>query len=572
MSRNIVNTVAWEKALTQKVIDGVNGVVTLDFNRFRYFNIPITKKILANNSKYANRDIVAYKLFEAIMENQDYSDPTKYDLFITARLHFRFCDSNGLLPLTKDPTLKEIEFYKSRQRRGEIIDSTLTQRISGLKNLLKIMEVEYQKWMPNFSFSGKSQSKPTAAYSDNDLRKLLALLHEIFKQLHQQFISRPQFHIDAGHKKQTMVINLADKNLSVRAGITKLMCCATFLLSFYTWCNSSILFQLKRPEKLRDQISPWYKMSAFKRRAFKNISVELGDNQQLELPKYARDFFTDLIDISTLIDPSSDALLFQYINSGKPKPITGHILNDFIRNWLSKNFPLVDDSGQKLIPVIRRFRVTGSYLTLARGREIEAALLLDNTPEVIKRSYSSGNPLENNLMNRDTCLILEQTVRDGNGVEAAKKVVKDTYKIEVLTYESYLNSSTPPIKSANGSYCKGNNAQKNRKFTRRANSHGLIGDGVKLACAELKQCWECSSQVLVESVTDIWCILSYRENLEESHYLHIDKNHHSDNFAEIIESIDKKLKKINPKVLRQAQRKLDEDGRHPLWPDAASEL
>ncbi|MDF5247439.1 hypothetical protein P3679_24520, partial [Vibrio parahaemolyticus] len=239
---------AWEKALTQKVIDGVNGVVTLDFNRFRYFDIPITKKILANNSKYANRDIVAYKLFEAIMENQDYSDPTKYDLFITARSHFRFCDSNGLLPLTKDPTLKEIEFYKSRQRRGEIIDSTLTQRISGLKNLLKIMEVEYQKWMPNFSFSGKSQSKPTAAYSDNDLRKLLALLHEIFKQLHQQFISSPQFHIDAGHKKQTMVINLADKNLSVRAGITKLMCCATFLLSFYTWCNSSILFQLKRPE------------------------------------------------------------------------------------------------------------------------------------------------------------------------------------------------------------------------------------------------------------------------------------------------------------------------------------
>lgn len=29
---------------------------------------------------------MAYKLFEAIKENQDYSDPTKYDLFITALL------------------------------------------------------------------------------------------------------------------------------------------------------------------------------------------------------------------------------------------------------------------------------------------------------------------------------------------------------------------------------------------------------------------------------------------------------------------------------------------------------
>lgn len=72
-------------------------------------------------------------------------------------------------------------------------------------------------------------------------------------------------------------------------------------------------------------------MPSFKRRAFKNINVELGDNQELELPKDATDFFTSLIDILALIKLRQEALLLKYINNGKPKSMTRHILNDLVR-------------------------------------------------------------------------------------------------------------------------------------------------------------------------------------------------------------------------------------------------
>lgn len=43
MSINL-NTVTYDKSLTKKITNGVKGLVSLEFNRFLYFEIPTTKK------------------------------------------------------------------------------------------------------------------------------------------------------------------------------------------------------------------------------------------------------------------------------------------------------------------------------------------------------------------------------------------------------------------------------------------------------------------------------------------------------------------------------------------------
>ena len=370
-----------------------------------------------------------------------------------------------------------------------------------------------------------------------------------------------------------MVFSWKGKDYPVAGGASKIFYAATFLLSYYTWSNSTVLYSLRRPQTSTHAISSnWYQMPAFKRRAFKTITVELGDHNKLEIPKYATQFFDQLMTVSKLVDPKPDGLLLPAYSYRKRKVqmMSGCLLNNFKAKWLARYFPMTDEQGEILWPVPRRFRATGSHLTLALKGTLEAAILLDNTPQTVAHAYSSGNKYENDLMNRDTSQTLEQIVRDRQSVESAKQKVREAQKVEVLAYEAYIRRALPPTRSANGSYCKEPMGAMAEKFTSRARAHGLITESENLACADLIKCWSCEHQVLVESVTDLWCALSFRECIEESACLHIDNAHYQKNFGEALAKIDLRLKQLSPKVVQQAKRKLADEGRHPLWIDVDS--
>ena len=61
--------------------------------------------------------------------------------------------------------------------------------------------------------------------------------------------------------------------------------------------------------------------------------------------------------------------------------MSGCLLNDFKAKWLAKYFPQTDERGEVLWPVPRRFRATGSHLTLARKGAVEAAFRLHTRVE-----------------------------------------------------------------------------------------------------------------------------------------------------------------------------------------------
>ncbi|PJD79765.1 hypothetical protein B9Q34_18880 [Enterobacter hormaechei] len=575
MSKTLKLIAPWVEHLCIPIRNGANAHTLLDFNRFRYRGVPKTHEIKLGNVQLLDRDDIAQKLFITITGREDASPATKGNAFTAARRHFTFCDAQTppLQPLSEMAYVKELEYKSIRQRRGEIKDSTESRQRADLSSLYQWLDLPVRNIYPQRLRSGRTQTEPTRGYSDADLKQLLPLLRSIFKQLYQQFIIDPELHIQASSNAQTMVFSWKGKDYPVAGGASKIFYAATFLLSYYTWSNSTILYSLRRPQTKTNAISSnWYQMPAFKRRAFKTITVELGDHNKLEIPKYATQFFDQLMTASKLVDPNPDGLLLPAYSYRKRKVqmMSGCLLNDFKAKWLARYFPMTDEQGEILWPVPRRFRATGSHLTLALKGTLEAAILLDNTPQTVAHAYSSGNKYENDLMNRDTSQTLEQIVRDRQSVESAKQKVREAQKVEVLAYEAYIRRASPPTRSAHGSYCKEPMGAMAEKFTSRARAHGLITESENLACADLIKCWSCGHQVLVESVTDLWCALSFREYIEESACLHIDNAHYQKNFGEALAKIDLRLKQLSPKVVQQARRKLADEGRHPLWMDIDS--
>lgn len=496
MSKTLKLIAPWVEHLCIPIRNGANAHTLLDFNRFRYRGVPKTHEIKQGNVQLLDRDDIAQKLFITITSREDASPATKGNAFTAARRHFAFCDvqTPPLQPLSEMAFVKELEHNSIRQRLGEIKDSTESKLRGDLSSLYQWLDLPVRHIYPQGVRSGRTQTEPTRGYSDADLKQLLPLLRSIFKQLYQQFIIDPEFHIQASSNAHTMVFSWKGKDYPVAGGASKIFYVATFLLSYYTWSNSTVLYSLRRPQTSTHAISSnWYQMPAFKRRAFKTITVELGDHNKLEIPKYATQFFDQLMTVSKLVDPKPDGLLLPAYSYRKRKVqmMSGCLLNNFKAKWLARYFPMTDEQGEILWPVPRRFRATGSHLTLALKGTLEAAILLDNTPQTVAHAYSSGNKYENDLMNRDTSQTLEQIVRDRQSVESAKQKVREAQKVEVLAYEAYIRRASPPTRSANGSYCKEPMGAMAEKFTSRARAHGLITESENLACADLIKCWSC---------------------------------------------------------------------------------
>jgi len=88
-----------------------------------------------------------------------------------------------------------------------------------------------------------------------------------------------------------------------------------------------------------------------------------------------------------------------------------------------------------------------------------------------------------------------------------------------------------------------------------------------LACADILNCFDCPYQVIIEEVEDIWCLMSFREVVEESITDHKSHSQFVRNFAVLLEKIDLCIFSVDPKVRRKATKKLKDEGRHPIWPE-----
>lgn len=544
-----------------------------DFNRFLVKHFPSTEHIQkGQQSEDAGREgfvlQLKYRFDEKIEEGS--SHKTLIHMFIRCSQYLRWCDSGNEPAFTQRSLENYMTHLQTKVMRGLLKRNTYKLMHSNFKVLFCDYLDLPSSYFDHVAIMDNRDTESYEAYSRSDLNQLLPFLRSLFKQTYRQFIKHPELHINAQTSNSTMHFKWRGKTYNLYGGVSKMMSAATFLLSYYTYANTSDLLTLKQPTNTSTTLGEtWYTMPAFKRRAFKTIHIEMG-NHELEVPKYAMLFFDQLLNASRLISTGENATLLQTVASKRVTLMKTRVLQDFLQRWVEKHFSFTDLTGRRLRPVISRFRETGAQLTSYHQGEMMNNIMLGNTNRTRNKSYSEGNRIANNGMMQDTMSIREAEIKSGvNTKEAQVNLGIDVLVIEVENKINLPDLSRTP----NGGSCSTPFGERSKRYTKRANKRGLLSEGEKLACADLLSCFGCPSQVIVQSLGDIWCLLSFKACIEESLYLHLDANHYRKNFEGIVAFIERKiLPHINGKLLKQAQSKLDDDGYHPIWGEADSVL
>ncbi|PTO54666.1 hypothetical protein [Vibrio splendidus] len=544
-----------------------------DFNRLLVIGGATTSQLQQSGSfEIANRETCVRKLKhqfdEAIKEGE--SHLTLYALFSFVSHFLQWCDKNDVEAFSKVSIEGYMTYQKNRVMCHEIKRSTYSQ-ISSKLNILATRYLDLPRdYFNNIAIMGRADTEPFQAYTRSDLNQLLPFLRRIFNQTYQQFVNQPEKHIKVGNSTRTMSFTWQGKSYQLCGGVSKMMCAGTFLLAYYTYTNTGDLFKLKQPKNVSTSLDEvWYTMPAFKRRAFKTIQVEMGGHDILEVPKYAMSFFDKLLHASKILNDDEGALLLKTVVKNKTQPIKSTTLNSFLKDWVEKHFTFTDQTGRRLRPVVSRFRETGAQLTAYHQGEFVNDMMLNNTQKIRKRHYSKGNKHTNNGMLQDALSIRQEQIQSQTDAKHAQA----NLGIDVLVVEEEYKASIPNLsRTPSGSGCATPFGKKSEKYTRKAQSRGLLKKGEKLACADLLGCFGCPDQVIVQAVNDIWCLLSFKACIEESLYLHLDAHHYRKNFESVVTFIETKiLPHLKTNILKQAESKLN-DGYHPLWNDSESIL
>ncbi|EME0093279.1 hypothetical protein VXI05_001275 [Vibrio parahaemolyticus] len=544
-----------------------------DFNRLLCKHVPSTKALQQGGQfEDADREGFIHQLksrFDEAIE-EDESHLTLSTLFFQASQYLQWCDKEGSTAFTQTSLEGYINHINERVLLGQMKSTTYGLKRSSMVVIFTQLLDLPSSYFANVVVRDKSDRESFEAYTRGDLKQILPFLRALFKQTHQQFVDNPEKHIKAHKSIATMTFHWKGRGYQLCGAISKMMCAGTFLMAYYTYANTSDLFKLKQPENASTTLGEvWYTMPAFKRRAFKAIRVEMGEHE-LEIPKYSIDFFDKLLEASKLISDDEGALLLQTVASKEVKSIKARTLQGFLKIWVEKHFSFIDQTGRRLRPIVSRFRETGAQLTAYHQGELANNIMLANTPNVRSKHYSEGNKHNNNGMLQDTLAIREEQIINGVDTEQAKQNLG--IDVLVIEKENAINISNLS-RTSNGASCSDPFGSKSEKYTKKALKQGLAKEGERLACADLLGCFGCPHQVIVQSVADIWCLLSFKACIEESIYLHLDAHHYRKNFEQVMVFIDSKiLPNINSKVLRQAEEKLNDDGFHPAWDEPESTL
>jgi hypothetical protein len=554
-----------ENYLILSVKIGVALTTNLDFNRFRYLSSPKVRQIQSGNVVFANRDKEVFRWFNAFQNANEYSDVTLHGYFSDLTFYVKLIDDANLDFQSK----QSVELFEmtliDHVRLGKHSIGWARKILSGVRTVFQLFD-----WGVTNIFSSyplfKQESTPTPAYSDNEIKIILKLLNNLFSQLYDQACSDLDFHINTSSRKKIGTLSFEGINIEVCGVITKCFCLGYFLMSYYTWANSSCLLKLKRPIQKNTSNGKWFSESVEKKRAGKFITIELGDNNSTIIPKHGLKLVERLINLSSLVSVDENRL-FNVCIEGAIRPLESHVLTNFT-NWVVKAFNLKADNGWPLRLQAQRFRVTGSnrYLSIT-GDQVGTSILLNNTPDVVRKHYSSGNEHDNNMQLQAISRVLEGVAKC-KSVDEAISYSKDKMGIEVLPYEAFIKKYTgikKPEKIIIGTGCKDPFSQQSDRFNKR---HSSIPTGnKKLACADILKCFECENQVIIEEVEDIWCLLSFKEALLDSQHDHLDGRQYRRNFSKIINNVEEACFRVSPKVRRLAEKKLSSNGRHPLWPE-----
>lgn len=452
-----------DSTLIMQLKIGINQTIKFDFNRFFYSGVPFKRDL--DTTSLANRNDDVYRWFHFFNGTQEFADLTKQSYLRDFVQFVRFCDNRGLLPESKVGAENWERHLVEKVRLGSIGVNTARKMVSCAKRVLQMLGNPTEKWFSPYGLF-RSESNPTQGYSDRELKVLIRPINSFFRQISLQIIAETDEYLAAACNMKIAKFTFNNHTHDVASPITKCFSAAFFLLSYYTWGNSSVLLKMVKPADKVYEGGKWFEQSVLKPRANKYVSITIGDNGTYHVPKFALIFFEQLLKLSAVI--SSNPHLLWQTKSGKISPLEQMHVNTFSK-WLQTTCSIVDDTNEPLRPTASKFRASGSYRYLAKsGSKIETSLLLGNTPQTLSRHYSSGNEAENNKQLLAVTYTIEGVVKCSD-INSAKEYAQKELAVDILPYEEFLTkySKKSGQKTILGTGCKNVYGKQVEKYRRR---------------------------------------------------------------------------------------------------------
>ena len=380
-------------------------------------------------------------------------------------------------------------------------------------------------------------SKPVTPYEQKDYRELIRLLFKTHRQAYKNLFGSNFSGYITGNKS-SLPFSGFHEVLSI------FMESSYYLISRYSaWTDGTIKGLMVADVEFESSNGEWVHLKSQKPRSnYKDVKTTLSGQSSIRKTGYQ--LILDILNVSKHFNINSERLLFRLTNNDEVKPLK---LNKKLKIFILNEIPALESLNSQKI------RETEINISHERGFK-SAVLRSGSTSSVVKRHYSNGSSKENNRqLSNVTNAIMDVAKSNTNDIspDELKSQLRESYRIPVLTD----NKSNTPM----GTRCQ--IPQTQSEFSKKSLKRNLG----TLSCADLTLCFGCRHAAIIDSVDDIWNLISFKESLTNGRMFSVDKSHHDKNFKLIIAKIDIAIERCQQNHVKSAQEKYDNEGPHPFW-------
>lgn len=386
----------------------INNIdVTVDLTRLMHFRCDV-----AQNKASRQQQIVKYaRAFKKEM-SLGATSSTLYNSFTKFKGYLIWCDDKEIFPFCES-TWKNYRNYlwelvlagRSslpiwQRPNGQILglkERTANYIVSTIEQALVWCEENVNQWGKQLRPFKNGKPKSYEAYSDKELPIILNRLSTYFFQLAIPLLSDDlptKINIEILEHNFDVPINSTNTkgkakqaSLNYDTAFNQAMSCAYYLLSYFTAFNSSQLIELRHPiEWQQDKTTEYYKLTAYKRRANKEVISFVGG----EIHKKSIQFMETLIALSLKYNKTSNGLFVYWLDgASNPRGISSTLLSN---SQISSQLMLLSDRATACLPYLlelhKSFIATGinGYIEFTDHKIVDRKLTKQK--KVINRFFS----------------------------------------------------------------------------------------------------------------------------------------------------------------------------------------
>ncbi|MCG3866003.1 MULTISPECIES: hypothetical protein [unclassified Photobacterium] len=510
------------------------------------------------NYEFTDKETLAQYLYESF-ENSDWSDSTKYTMFGVIRrlLEFNAHYEKNSNPINNKTMIHFLEhIHKEVLKGGGLKRASLSQLKRNCNSILNKFGLNKIPKGHGFDYKAGGNELVTDEYSKKEWFALIRALHNRRKLLRSRL----------------------DSNFDINDHNEYVLNCLC-MLCIYTGATSSELFSTYFAEEKVSYISSgknWYVVNGIKNRASRvnNYSLHFKTSGKLFMEEY----LPYIQNINNRYK-KNEPLLFPLLTEDEEiSQAEGRMLTLYQDKLIRIDEKLAALKKKDPSFTFRLQRIRASSLSRS-NRELGEKTSISVGNHTLKvhqaNKYSRGNKKVNQIEAAKSAVTLESTVRNGGNIELGINTTSQIMNIpivDVTEYENKFTNSNDTCKTTQGGVCKGEENKQTKAFKKSLNKHNLLteSDLENISCGYIIECFDCSNFGVIDDVEDIWCLLSFREQLNNSIQHHCSLKHFIKNYGDIMISIDRLLDRLTSRNVELAMKKIIKGKLHPQWDDEYS--